>query len=166
MQCVLVGGLHEEGADDRREDAEACNSDGQHDHAFDALLSGVGECAQGHGGDDRTHIGLKEVCAHAGHIAHIVAHVVSDRAGVAGVILGDARFHFADEVCTHIGGFGEDTATHAREERDGRGAEAEAEHMLQAFRRNPKPHREAGHAGQGQTNHAHAHDHARAERDA
>src|SRR3546814_18015285 len=54
---------------------------------------------------------------------HVVAHVVSDRRGVAGVVLGDAGFDLADEVGADVGGLGVDAAAYAGEQRDGAGAE-------------------------------------------
>ena len=78
-----------------------------------------------HGRDDRHRVGLEEVGRHAGAIADIVPDVVGDRGGVAGVVLGNAGFHLADQVAAHVGAFGEDAAAETGEDGDERGAEAE-----------------------------------------
>ena len=72
----------------------------------------------GHGGadgdscDDGSHEGFKNIRAHAGDISHIVAHVIGDNARVPRVIFGNAGFHFAHQVGTHIRRLGVHTATH------------------------------------------------------
>ena len=43
-------------------------------------------------------VGLEQVGGHAGAVADVVAHVVGDGGGVAGVVLGDARLDLADQV--------------------------------------------------------------------
>ncbi len=89
QQGALVGvllGLDEEGADDGADDAH-----GRHDHGDGHGLEGLtgeGGHAQGGGGDDGADIALVQVSAHTGHVAHVVAHVVGDGGGVAGVVLG------------------------------------------------------------------------------
>ena len=76
-----------------------------------------------HGG----HVGVKQVRAHAGHIAHVVAYVVGDYGRVAGVILGDAQFHFSGQVRGDVGSLGKDAAAGLGEEGQGAGAEGEAQ---------------------------------------
>ena len=70
---------------------------------------------------------LEQVGAAAGAVADVVADEVGDHAGVARVVLGDARLDLADEVRAHVGGLGVDTAAELGEERDERRAEAEAD---------------------------------------
>ena len=70
-------------------------------------------------GDHRTNEGLEDVGSHSGYVADVVAHVVSDHAGVAGVVFGDPRFDLADQVGTHVSGLCVDAAAHAGEQRDG-----------------------------------------------
>ena len=77
------------------------------------------------GGDHRAAVGLEDVRAHARHVAHIVAHVVGDDSGVAGIVLGDAGFDLADEVRPDVGALGEDAAPDAREEGHARRAHPE-----------------------------------------
>ena len=62
---------------------------------------------RGHQDDD---VGLEQVGAHAGAVADVVAHVVGDGGGVAGVVLGNAGLDLADQVGAHVGGLGEDAA--------------------------------------------------------
>ena len=92
--------------------------------------AGIGGYAQSKGGQNGTDVRLIQVSAHAGHIAYVIAHVVGDGGGVAGVIFGDTGLHLTDEVGAHIGGFGEDTAAHAGEQSHEGGAHAEHDHGL------------------------------------
>ena len=87
-----------------------------------------GRCAEGHGGEDGAAVTFVQVGAHAGHIAHVVTHVVGDGGGIAGVVLRDVLLHLADDVGPDIGRLGIDTATHTGEEGLRGGAHAEGEH--------------------------------------
>ena len=89
-----------------------------------------GDGRQHHGGDHGHRIGLEQVGRHAGAVADIVAHVVGDGGGVAGVVLGDAGLDLADHVAADIGALGEDAAAEPGEDRDQRGAEAEADQAV------------------------------------
>ena len=86
---------------------------------------------QQHGGDDGDGVGLEEVGRHAGAVAHVVAHVVSDHGRIARVVLGDAGFHLAHQIGTDVGALGEDAAAQPRKDRDQRAAEAERHQRLQ-----------------------------------
>ena len=81
---------------------------------------------QGYGGDDAADIGLEQVRAHAGHVAHIVAHVVSNDSRVARVVLGNPRLHLSHQVRPNIGGLGEYASADSGEQGDGACAKAEA----------------------------------------
>ena len=81
---------------------------------------------QSDGGDNGADIGLEEVCAHACDVAYVVAYVIGDNSGVAGVVLGDTCLDFTDQVGTDVCGLGVDTAADTREKRDRRGAQGEA----------------------------------------
>ncbi len=72
----------------------------------------AGAGAQGKGSQDGADIGLVQVSAHAGHVAHVVAHVVGDGGGVTGVVLGDTGLHLTHQVGAHVGGLGVDAAAH------------------------------------------------------
>ena len=70
---------------------------------------------------------LEQVGATAGAVADVVADEVRDHARVAGIVLGDALLDLADEVRPDVGGLGVDAAAELGEQRDERGAEAEAD---------------------------------------
>ena len=82
--------------------------------------------AEHHGGEYGAHVAFKQVRPHARHVAHVIAHVIGDDGGVARIILGYARFHFAHQVRPHVGRLGIDAAAHAAEQRDGACAEGKA----------------------------------------
>ncbi len=132
-QLVGVGrlaALHQEGAEDRGDHADEGDGHREDEEADDRRVrQGVGSEGEGEGhegdrGDDRAGVRLEEVGAHAGDVADVVAHVVGDGGRVAGVVLGDAGLHLADEVGADVGGLGVDAAAHAAEQGDGRAAEA------------------------------------------
>ena len=170
QQSALVGvllGLDEEGADDGADDAH-----GRHDHGDSHGLEGLvaeRRHAQGGGGDDGAHIALVQVGAHASHVAHVVAHVVGNDGGVAGIVLGDTGFHLAHQVGAHVGSLGEDAAAHTGEQRHGAGAHAEGQHSagdvggLQ-LEHEAQQHEPDGDVEQAQAHHGEAHDAAGGER--
>ena len=80
------------------------------------------------GGQHRAAVALVEVGAHAGHVAHVVAHVVGDRRGIARVVLGNPRLDLAHEVGAYVGRLGVDAAADTREEGLRRSAHAEGQH--------------------------------------
>ena len=112
------------------------------------------ETRPGQSGDHRAHIAFKQVGAHAGHVAHVVAHVVGDDGGVAGVVLGDTDLDLADQVGADVSGLGVDAAAHTGKQRDGGGAQGEAEEDARVF----GDEVEQTAAQQAQAHHAHAHD--------
>ena len=129
-------------------------------------VGGFGGQAQDHATQDGGHEGLVQVGAHAGHVADIVAHVIGDGGGIAGVVFGDARFHLAHQVRAHVGGLGVDAAAHAREQGYARGAQGEArkdgQDLVLEVGRVPAEEMDvhvddAGDAAKGQAHHAHAH---------
>jgi hypothetical protein len=76
-------------------------------------------------GDQRHRVRLEQVGGHAGTVTHVVADVVSDRGGVARVVLGDTLLDLADQVGADVSGLGEDAAADPHEHGEQRGAEAE-----------------------------------------
>ncbi len=88
--------------------------------------SGLQGGRDGDGGDHRADVGLEDVGAHARDVAHVVAHVIGDNTGVAGVVLGDAGFDLANEVRTDVGGLGVDAAAHTGEQGNRAGAHRKA----------------------------------------
>ena len=170
QQRALVGvllGLDEEGADDGADNAHRRHDHGDR-HGLERLI-GEGGNAQSGGGDDGAYIGLVQVGTHTGHVAHVVAHVVGDNGGVAGVILGDTGFHLTHQVGTHVGGLGEDTAAHTGEQSHGAGTHAEGQHGTGDVRRlqmehEAQQHEPDGDVQQTETHHGEAHDGAGGER--
>ena len=112
MQQVLGGGVffsadHED-ADDRKHD-----SDGRYHHGGKHVVEPSGESrAKSCRRQNRTAVRFVEVGPHACHVTHVVAYVVGNGSRVPGVIFGNARFHFAHEVGTHVGCLGVNSAAH------------------------------------------------------
>ncbi len=73
-------------------------------------------------GSDSSDVALQQVRAKACDITNVVADVVSDGGGVAGIILRDVRFGFTNQVSAHISSLGVDAAANAVEHRDHRAA--------------------------------------------
>src|SRR5690606_8010196 len=84
----------------------------------------------GEGGarENRAVVRLVQVRAHAGHVADVVANVIGDRGGVAGVVFGNAGLDLADQVRADVGGLGVNPAADAGEQGLRAGAHAVAEH--------------------------------------
>ncbi len=61
-------------------------------------------------------MGVKQVRAHPGDVADVVADIIGDNRGVAGVVFGNTEFDFADEVGADVGGFREDPAARFSEQ--------------------------------------------------
>ena len=89
------------------------------------------QAAEQHRRDDGDRVGLEQVRRHAGAVAHVVTDVVGDDRGIARVVLGNAGFDLADEVRADVRALGEDAAAEAREDRDERAAEGEADERVQ-----------------------------------
>ena len=134
----LVGDPDKPGADDGGEDADTRDGHRKKDRSNAPECVGYGAAivaddvvAQHHGGEHGGHVGTEEICTHAGDVAHVVAHVVGDGRGIAGIILGDSGLDLADEVSSDVGGLGVDAAAHAGEEGDRLGSEGEAGQNLE-----------------------------------
>mmetsp|Transcript_89308 Transcript_89308/g.207830 ORF Transcript_89308/g.207830 Transcript_89308/m.207830 type:complete len:223 (-) Transcript_89308:414-1082(-) len=122
-------------------------------------LGGV-PCTQRRGCEHRAHIGLKEVGAHAGHVAHVVSHIVRNDRRVVRVILVNVRLDLADEIRSNVCSLRVDATGHPREERCGGGTEAEATEELQrvCITSQGSEHQEAeGQASQAKAYHEEAH---------
>ena len=126
--------------------------------------------AEHHGGGDRHHIGLEQVCGHAGAIADIVAHIVRDGGGVARIVFRNAGFDFPDHVAANVSALGENAAAKTREDGDQRRAKRQGDqpvHHRAAFGRMPhrsdEDHVVTGEPDKRETGHQHAGNRARAE---
>ena len=127
----------EERAQDRRDDRDRAERE-RVEHRVLAERSG-GQAAEQHRGDQRHGVGFEQVGCHAGAVADVVADVVGDDGRVARVVLGDAGFDLADEVGTDVRALREDAAAQAREDRDQRAAEGEADEGLENLFARPCP---------------------------
>ena len=148
-----------EGGDHGGQDAHG--GDNQGINGAGAREEALGGHAQGQGGDDGAHIAFKQIGPHAGHVAHVIAHIVSDNSRVAGVILGDAGLHLAHQVRAHISGLGVDAAAHTGKQGNGGSAQGEAEKNAVIAGENI----DQAAAQQAQAHHAHTHDRAAGEGD-
>src|SRR5690606_14532103 len=75
--------------------------------------------------DEGADVGFEQVGAHARHVSDVVADVVGDHRRVAGVVLGDAGLHLADEVRPDVGRLRVDATADTGEQGDGRTAETD-----------------------------------------
>ena len=117
MGVGVVLAAHKEGGNDAGRNAKRRNQQGIEGARS---LEGTGHGnAEGQGGDQRAHVTLKEVGAHACNVTHVVAYIIGDNGGVPRVIFRDTGFHFAHQVGAHVCGFGIDAATHTGKQRDG-----------------------------------------------
>ena len=152
----MLAGAHHEGAQDCGHDP--CT--GQHQREYRLIRvpsdrsAGGASGSQCDGGDDRANVGLEQVCAHPGDVAHVVTDVIGDDSGVPRVVLGDARFDLSDQVAANIGGLGEDSSTNPGKQGDRASSKAE-----------PGDHRdvleddvEDGHTQQADAHHGDSHD--------
>ena len=125
---------HEHHANHRSHDADGREAQGQHHHAEGAnavrkilkFRQPHQHRAEYHRADHRAHVAFEQIRAHAGDVAHVVAHVVGDGGGVERMILRDARFHLAHKIRAHVGGLGVNATAHTGKERDRRSSKAEA----------------------------------------
>ena len=149
-----------EAADDGSHDTGGSQDQGE--QSAGAVEGADHSHTQSQRGHQSAHVGLKQVSAHAGHVAHVVAHVISDHGRVPGVIFGDAGLDLAHQVSAHVGSLGVDTAAHTGKQRDGGSTQREAGENLHVAGEGI----DGGAAQQAQANHAHTHDGTTGEGDA
>ena len=117
------------GTDKERADDGGDNADGSHRHWDNhALYAKVCGNRERRGGNDGTDIRFVKVGAHARYVANIVANVIRDNGGIAGVVFRNARFEFANEVGADVRRFGKDAAANAGKQRHGGSAHAKRQH--------------------------------------
>ena len=83
-----------------------------------------------HRRDDRDRVGLEKIGGHTGAITDVVTDIVGDDARVAGIVLGNSDFDFADEVGADVGALSKDTAAKPGEDRYQRAAESKADQCV------------------------------------
>ena len=107
----------DEDADDGGEDADAHDDEREGDPESGRLVDAdEAEVPEDEAGHQDHAVGLEQVGRHPGAVADVVADVVSDRGGVAGVVFGDARFHLAHQVAADVGRLGENAAADTHEQ--------------------------------------------------
>ncbi len=132
--ALVLRAADKERADDGRDDPEGGNQHRQQDKVDhrdiqESCCDGCHYC-KAHCRNDRAYVGFIQVGAHPGDVAHVVAHVVGDDCRVPRIVLRDPGLDFPHQVCTHIGGFGEDPATDTGKESNGAGPERKSkEHV-------------------------------------
>ncbi len=122
---------HHEGADDRGHHSNGANQQWEQEVRLGRFLyelssvvdvdsASVGEQKghKGHRGKQRARVALKKVGTHTGDVAHVVAHVVGDRGGVAGVVFGNPCLDLAHQVRTDVSGLCVNTAADTSEQGD------------------------------------------------
>ena len=107
------------------------------------------------------HVRIEQVGAHAGHVAHVVAHVIGDNGGVARIVFRDAQLDFTGQVGAHVRRFGKDTAARLGKQGQGAGTEGEAQQDGGVA----KDQHHAHHAQQARAHNRQAHHCAAAEAD-
>ena len=128
--AVAGAQLHEIGARDRGQEAHGADHQ-REQHQRAGLRAGEEDRPQQHGRDEGDGVGFEQVGRHAGAVADIVADIVRDHGGVAGIVLGNAGLDLADQVGAHVRPLGEDAAAETGEDRDQGRAERQADQRLQ-----------------------------------
>ena len=95
------------------------------------------QCGQHHGRADGDHVSLEQIGGHAGAVANVVADVIGDNCGVAGIVLGNSGFDLADQISADVSGLGEDAAAQTREDRDREAPKARATRPSTTVRSEP-----------------------------
>ena len=82
---------------------------------------------EGQSGNKCTYIALKEVSAHTGNVANVIANVIGNNSWVTRVVFRNTGLHFTDKVSAYVSCFGINTAADTGKQRDGGSAEGKAE---------------------------------------
>ncbi len=104
--------------------------------------------------DDRNFIGFKNVSSHTSTVANIIADQVSNHGWISRIILRDACFYFTNQISADVCCFGEDTTTHAHEQRQQRSTETETKQSIGSC--NTQDHKDDRTAQQTETISQHA----------
>ena len=77
----------------------------------------VSSRAQSGGSQNGTAVRFVKVRTHAGHVPNVIAHVIRNGGGVAGIVLRNAGLHLPHQVGSHIRRLGENAAAHTGKQR-------------------------------------------------
>ena len=149
MGVGVADGLNQQRAYDGSHDAGCRKQQREQDAGFLIKYK-----PKGQGRDKGTHIGLKQIRAHACHIPYVVAYIVSNDSRVAGVVLRDACLYLTHQVSAHVGCLCIDTPAHTGKQGNGGRAQAEAGQDGHI----PGDDIKRAHAHQAKANHGHTHD--------
>ena len=103
--------------------------------------------------NERPHIGLEQVGAHSGHVAHIIPNIVGDNRRISRVVLRDARLNLPHKVSAHIRRFCVDASAYTGKQRDRRRSKAESKQNIRISCKNIN----RAHTKHSQPGHAHTH---------
>ena len=116
----ILFGTHGEDAYNRKDNPHSGNqhrgNDGFELHQRIPRMDKSG-CAKSRRSKNGAAITLVKVGPHTGNVAHVIAYIVGNGCGIAGIVFRDAGFHFAHKVGAYIGGFRIDTTAHACKQR-------------------------------------------------
>ena len=107
--------------------------------------------------DDSAYIRFKQVSAHTGYVAYVIAYVIGDGSRVTGIVFRNTGFHLTYQVSAYVGSFGVDTAANTGKQCDGTCAQTETGydiHVRTVFAKQSKSQR---YTGDAQANHAQTH---------
>ena len=78
--------------------------------------AGIKDRSDQHRADHGHGIGLEQIGRHAGTVANIVADIIRNHRGIAGVVFRDTGFDLTDQVRTDIGALGKNSAAKTRKD--------------------------------------------------
>ena len=110
---VSLAVVDRENAKDGGEDGNAADNERIDKGLGIGLAVGADDSEEGdeNAADQTDGIGFKNVRGHAGTVPDVIAHIIGDGGGVAGIIFFQFGFDFANEVGADVGGLGVDAAT-------------------------------------------------------
>ena len=127
----LLAPFHQIRAGDRCQHTDATYQQGIHDPVH---LAGDAHQrqAKNQSGDNGDLVTLKDVSRHAGTIAHVITHQVSNHGSVAGVVFLQPGLHLAHQVSAHVSRLGVNATAHAHEQRQQRAAKAKPQQRVRS----------------------------------
>ena len=83
---------------------------------------------QSRGREDRATVALIQVGTHAGYVAYIITHIISNGGRIAGIILRNVSLNLTYNIGTHVGSLGIDTTTYTGKQSLRRSTHTEGQH--------------------------------------